>query len=296
VVAYHAWWPSSNDPFYRANISENTARINYYPPDPDGYRYTPYGFADGVTRGYSYAQWIYWIMARYEVDSPLEITLEGTYDAENRDGNLHISITATDEINLNGLRVRIALTEDSLYFQAPNGTPWHNYVMRDMIPNPTGAALNISRGEIVEMNQEFSISEDFDSHFCKLIVWVQADQSDYEVLQAARIDIEALSPLGIEDQVQLPDDFGLGQNYPNPFNASTSIAYRLDKPSQVDLAVYDLAGRKVATLVSSNQQAGAHQVIWHGLDDRGESVSSGVYFYKLTADGRSVSNRMTLLK
>ena len=168
--------------------------------------------------------------------------------------------------------------------------------MRDMIPNATGQVLNISMGETVEMNQEFTIPDAFDVHFCRLIVWVQADQSNSEVLQAARINVEALGPLGIEDQVQLPETFGLAQNYPNPFNASTSIAYRLDKPSQVDLAVYDLAGRKVATLVSSNQQAGAHQVIWHGLDDRGESVSSGVYFYRLSAEGRTVSNRMTLLK
>ena len=292
AVSYHAWWPSSSDPFYRNNIQENTARINYY-----GFGYTPGGFADGETCGYTYSQWIYRIMAHYDIDAPLDISLAGTIDQASGEGSLHIRIAATDEISWNGLKLRIALVEDSLYFQAPNGTLWHNQTMRDLIPNATGIALEIAEGETVEMDQEFWIPDAYDTHFCRFVVWVQADQSAREVLQTARINADDLIPaVGIDEQVSVPESFGLGQNYPNPFNASTSISYRLMKAGQVDLAIYDLAGRKVATLVSSQQEAGAHQVIWLGLDDRGESVSSGVYFYKLTAGERSVTNRMTLLK
>jgi len=100
-----------------------------------------------------------------------------------------------------------------------------------------------------------------------------------------------LSPTGIDDGVNLPQSISLMQNYPNPFNASTNIKFSLPKESAVDLAVYDLLGRRVATLASGVKSAGEHTVTWNG-----DGLASGLYLYILRADGVKLSHRMLLLK
>ncbi len=91
-------------------------------------------------------------------------------------------------------------------------------------------------------------------------------------------------------------DAVLYPNYPNPFNPSTSIRYRLKSPSQVDLAVYNLKGQLVKTLVHAENPAAEHTVLWDGRDDQGKEVSSGVYFYRLQAGSEAHTRKMLLLK
>ena len=92
-------------------------------------------------------------------------------------------------------------------------------------------------------------------------------------------------------QNTLPSDFTLHQNYPNPFNPTTVISYDLPENSQVNLAVYDMMGRRVATLVNENVAAGTHQVQF----DAG-SLSSGTYMYRLQAGGNIQTKKLTLIK
>ena len=96
---------------------------------------------------------------------------------------------------------------------------------------------------------------------------------------------------------RLPQAFALGQNVPNPFNPSTTIYY--DVPlggGDVSIRVFDVAGRLVRTLVSGHQSAGAKSVTWSGVNDRGQSVSSGIYFYRMTAPGFTRTKKMVLLR
>ena len=86
----------------------------------------------------------------------------------------------------------------------------------------------------------------------------------------------------------------LHQNVPNPFNPSTTISYELESTGQVDLQVFDLAGRLVRTLYSGNESAGPHQKVWMGRDQAGRTVATGVYFYRLRS-GRDVETRRMLL-
>jgi hypothetical protein len=85
------------------------------------------------------------------------------------------------------------------------------------------------------------------------------------------------------EQGTTPLTYALGQNYPNPFNPTTRIAFTLPIASQVELIVYDVLGRQVKTLVNEVQHAGEHFVQWNGTDSFGTSVSSGVYFVRMTA-------------
>ncbi|HQT91070.1 MAG TPA: alpha-amylase family glycosyl hydrolase [Candidatus Kryptobacter bacterium] len=89
----------------------------------------------------------------------------------------------------------------------------------------------------------------------------------------------------------LPTQYALSQNYPNPFNPTTTIRYSLPSRSQVRLDVYNTLGQLVRTLVSSEQNAGMHEVVFSG-----NGLASGVYFYKLTAGSFMKVDKMLMLK
>jgi hypothetical protein len=95
---------------------------------------------------------------------------------------------------------------------------------------------------------------------------------------------------------ELPETYSLAQNYPNPFNPTTTISYRLPEAQQVTLEIYNINGQKVTTLVDGSQTAGEHSVEWNATDESGAPVSSGVYFYRLTAGEFSESKKMSLVK
>ena len=95
----------------------------------------------------------------------------------------------------------------------------------------------------------------------------------------------------------VPEQFELLQNFPNPFNPATSIRYNLPQASGVSIIVYDLLGRKVRSLIDSEQKgAGYFSARWNGLDDFGGQVATGVYIYQLTTNSKSISRKMILMK
>lgn len=96
---------------------------------------------------------------------------------------------------------------------------------------------------------------------------------------------------GINDKTNQPSRFSLEQNYPNPFNPSTTINYTVAKSSFVTLKVYDILGSELATLINETKPAGNYQVNF-----KADGLSSGVYFYKLTAGSFSEIKKMIYQK
>ncbi|HLX12487.1 MAG TPA: choice-of-anchor D domain-containing protein [Bacteroidota bacterium] len=94
----------------------------------------------------------------------------------------------------------------------------------------------------------------------------------------------------------LPTAFALGQNYPNPFNPTTMIRYDLPVDAKVSLAIFDVLGRKVATLIDGQQSAGFKTIEWNSTNDEGITVPSGVYFYRMSAGNFSAVKKLLLLK
>jgi hypothetical protein len=88
----------------------------------------------------------------------------------------------------------------------------------------------------------------------------------------------------------------LYENYPNPFNPSTTIRYSLKENLKTSLVIYNSLGQKIRTLVDTPQAPGIHTQIWNGKNDRGQQVSSGVYFIKLSAGEFSQTRRMMILE
>ncbi len=148
----------------------------------------------------------------------------------------------------------------------------------------------------------------------QLTTWVGKDRVGFSIVTAGAIngfyDVVVFNPGGAS--AVLPGAFEIKNSvvavgdtprknamlaaYPNPFNPETTIRYELASRQQVSLRVYDVSGAVVRTLVDDTKPAGSYTLTWNGLDDRGNTVSSGVYFYRITAGSFSDVRKMTLVK
>jgi hypothetical protein len=110
--------------------------------------------------------------------------------------------------------------------------------------------------------------------------------------------IDTTTASGVEGvEGQNPFVFALSQNIPNPFtNGQTEIAYAITQSGPVSLKIYDNTGRLVRILVNTRQHAGRKSVQWNGRDSNNNMVAAGVYFYKLTANGKSASKKMIVVR
>lgn len=100
----------------------------------------------------------------------------------------------------------------------------------------------------------------------------------------------------VTGDVALPSVFAVRPNYPNPFNPMTTISFDLAKPGHVRVAIYDISGRLVRTLVSEDRAAGSHAVIWDGANEAGGRAASGQYLYRVTTDSHDVTRKMLMVK
>ena len=186
----------------------------------------------------------------------------------------------------------------SAYVYRREGSLWTlgtNLMPSDGAPNNFGRSVSIYGDYAL-------VGENLDNENGTLAgaVYVYSECSPQSV---ASVDL-ALSPHSKTDLAKErvsqtdaePGTFQLLQNNPNPFNPSTTISYVLNQDSHVSLAIYNIAGRLVVTLVAEAQAAGYKSVSWNGKDDSGVGVASGVYLYRLTVDGLVASKRMLFLK
>jgi hypothetical protein len=136
---------------------------------------------------------------------------------------------------------------------------------------------NIPAGDSIVVSFAFVVGESLDE------IRVQADQAFW--MNPGLTDFDS-------DKDRLPSSTGLAQNYPNPFNNNTVIEIKATRPTE--MVIYDVTGRLVKSFTI--KQAGTTKVIWDGHNERGESVSSGMYLYRLTNSERNDIRKMILLK
>lgn len=94
----------------------------------------------------------------------------------------------------------------------------------------------------------------------------------------------------------IASEYKLEQNYPNPFNGKTIIEYKLAKDSKIDIAVFDINGRRVDALVSGFKEAGIYRLNWNPRDHHGHTLPTGIYFYRLITDEYSIVKKMLYVK
>lgn len=116
-------------------------------------------------------------------------------------------------------------------------------------------------------------------------------------LQIDKLELFKVAKEGTASEKEaLPKGFALNQNYPNPFNPTTTIRFTVAAPSNVKILIFDSLGRHINTLLNEAMTAGDYQVVWNGRNTGGQSVPSGVYFYRMEAGQAATTRSMILLK
>ena len=108
----------------------------------------------------------------------------------------------------------------------------------------------------------------------------------------------ASTELAVKDIVLItPEDYKLNPNYPNPFNPSTTIEYSLPIASNISISIFNVIGQEVASLVQLQEKAaGTYHVTWNGMDNNGNKVASGTYFYTMRFGNFTKTKQMTFMK
>jgi hypothetical protein len=177
-------------------------------------------------------------------------------------------------------------------------------LIHQLSPEPR-ATLNAGEGPVAnlvfEVNDpsvtEIRLAKDEASAPAHDLVFVYNHRSPGRVaLDEVRPVFEAVTVALSGVAESLPTSYSLGQNYPNPFNPSAEIPFALPADAHVELSVFNVLGQRVTTLVNADMPAGNHVVTWSGTDDQGQSVASGVYFYRMVTDDFTDARKMMLLK
>ena len=290
AIEYHTSFPYAGDPFYLANAPEVDNRVFY-----NQIFGTPSVRFDGPhaptlnPAGYEalYGQ-------RKALGSRALIELAGQYDPATREGEAVAQVIA--ESPLAGTwRLRVAITETDIHYEAPNGINVHHHVFRRFVPDTTGTALTFAAPypDTVRMTLSFSVAASWAQENVVLVAFLQ-EQGSREVEQAGAIQVADL-PVGVGDEPAPPAPSAdqLLPVQPNPFRASAEVAFELARGGKTRITVHDVSGRRVRTLTDERRPAGRQRVVWDGRDDWGHEAPAGVYLLRLTGSG--VATRKVVL-
>ncbi|MFH1194656.1 MAG: T9SS type A sorting domain-containing protein [bacterium] len=152
------------------------------------------------------------------------------------------------------------------------------------------AALRIDKNIFFSQNHEiFSASYDNQKHLLYITEFVR-DPDGQLVIHVFGVHVV---PVNVEQDIPKLNEFKLEQNYPNPFNPGTVISWQLAAGSKVQLKIFDILGREIATLVDEFQNAGIHHFAFSALN---YSLNSGVYFYQLSCGSQRITKKLIILK
>jgi flagellar hook assembly protein FlgD len=160
------------------------------------------------------------------------------------------------------------------------------------------AGFNIHRSELVDDNFE-KLNENLvtgRSEYSFQDLTSMAGKTYYYKLEEVNIHGKKKFYQTISITAAIPDKFSLTQNYPNPFNTETSFKYEIPTASHVKVEICNVLGRKVKTLVNEKMEAGFYIVYWDGINEQGENVVSGIYFYSLTTNKGKLTRKMVVVR
>jgi hypothetical protein len=184
------------------------------------------------------------------------------------------------------------------YFEAAADSRWRELRSGVFRKDSVYAVIDRMTAEITEARvRHFEkwpralVGDTYENRVDRLKQWI-SNRLDWIDANITRLD----TGVAQDPKPTQPADFGLTQNYPNPFNASTVIGYRLSAAGRVCLAIVDLRGREMRTLVDAVRPAGEYRVNWDGTDDRTVSAASGMYLVRMTVNGAIKTGKMLLLR
>ncbi len=196
------------------------------------------------------------------------------------------------------------------------GTAYVNQLARDFELWVSLDGVNFTPGFVNTLDSKFGWHEfafdPIEAKFVKLVLLnARGAHSQYVTLHEfqlfgeTKVEGKAKFLVTIKDEssniVAVPTEYGLGQNYPNPFNPETMIQFQLPEAAAVQLAIYNIRGQLIVSLVDERKAAGYHQVAWKGIDAAGTPVGSGIYLYSIRATNDQsavflIIRKMTMIK
>ncbi len=228
---------------------------------------TVWNIGNSHNNGYPYFSWQY-------SGGTLPVTLSSFTGLYSTSNNVTLSWTTQSESSMLGYNI------------------YRN--TSDNFENSVRVNFSIIPSQNQSVTHNYSYSETDFAPDTNYYYWLEAVQYDGMIQSFGPVSIKtggsATSP---EEQIFFTK---LHNAYPNPFNPSTSLAFELAKPSQVNIEIFNAKGQKICTLTERNYSAGKHSVVWNGKDFQQKPCGSGVYFSKMTAGTYKQINKMMLIK
>jgi len=131
----------------------------------------------------------------------------------------------------------------------------------------------------------------------RMIIYLNnGETAEFNVSEIQEITFD--SDVSVEEMVEFVSEIPIKflRNYPNPFNPATTIMFETEVAGKIQLEIYNVKGQKVKTLLNEEMEVGNHSIIWEGKDDENNKVSSGMYFYKISVNGKHKAKKMIMLK
>ncbi len=283
---------------YPLYCAEARNRMYYYPPPyysgGNWYYATPWLWYDGDPHSGWYTGWESVIVDRMNQPAPVTITMWGHYETTADTGRVYAQFRNDSTDAITG-RVVFVITEDSLYYSAPNGDVWHNHVARDYLPDQNGQTVSIPAGDSVTVDQPFNFDPDWLRYRCEIVTWIQNDSmtadSVKEIWQGGILKATALTCIEEEKSEEIISE--KVTVVPNPCVMSTAFMFSLPSGEDYSINIYDVLGRHVRTL-HSFATGGGESAQWDLKNNKGSPVGAGVYFYRFESKTISKSGKIVV--
>ncbi len=237
-------------------------------------------YYDGDRHGtINYTLWRDKITTRMAIPAPVTVKMWGDYSSIDGTGTINVQFRNDSTTSITG-RVIMVVTEDSIFYVAPNNDSLHNHVARDYLPDDSGSVVTIQAGDSVIVNESFTIPVDWDENQCDILAWIQNDSvyadSTKEIWQGGMIRVMELIGINEEKSQEI-----IGHDIhpkPNPCVSGTEFTFTLAPMERYSVEVFDIAGRHIIILegiATGNKE----KIMWDRQDNSGSIVNPGVYFY-----------------
>ncbi|MFI5144093.1 MAG: T9SS type A sorting domain-containing protein [Ignavibacteria bacterium] len=286
-LKYHTHGPGPDPMFWCDSVAIRYRYTQYY-----SILYVPTCKIDGVIQQdspYSTESFTNYFNQRMAVSTPLNVFVNDVRVAGD-------SIKATVILNLSSdlpagdYKLRVMAIERLIHYTSPPGTNGESdfaYCYRKSFPDVNGVAAPTTAGTYTYTYTYKRLPEWVDTSVIT-VAFVQNDVNT-EIINSGQ---GHYNPLGIHGKIPvITENYALSQNYPNPFNPETNIKFSIPGSGNVTLKIYDILGNLVYTLVNGYLDAGSYNYEFSGAN-----ISSGIYYYKLTAGNFSETRKMILTK
>jgi hypothetical protein len=287
TVKYHTRGPGP-DPMHWADSAQIRFRYTQY------YliQYVPTCKVDGILQAnspYTTQTFTDYYVQRIAVTTPMSVNVT---DVRIPGDSIRTTVVLNLSSNLptGNYKLRVMAIEGLVHYSSPPGTNGETdfgWVYRKSFPDINGISIPTTAGTFTYIYT-----------YKRLPIWVDTsiytvafvqNEANQELINSGK---SSNSPLGITGQnSNIPEKYSLHQNYPNPFNPETTISFDVPKSGKVTLKIYDILGNLVYSLVDGYLNAGNYKYEFSGAD-----ISSGTYFFKLTAGNFTDTKKMLIIK